>query len=261
MRRIGVGLLAVALMCCGPPSSAERLTASAARGVKIEIQEDLPAGAPPFPVVVLAPGGGVDMSQPLFTDLTRALNARGVAVVRFNWAYFTANPASGKQSDDLAAELEDMSAAIDVARHDGRLDPKAMVLMGKSLGSVVAARLLDANREVKGAVLLTPICSLPASLLKQPWQHDIYPGLSTQARPMAMIAGDRDPVCATQALYRMAATAQGPVRVVVVGGDHGFRAGPNRDPATAETTQRNIDLAIANAVDAARAILRDADAR
>jgi dienelactone hydrolase len=236
--------------------AAEHRTAATQRGVTIQVLEDLPKGPGPFPVVVLASGQGGDMTQPLLERLASALPAEGIAVVRFDWAYRTANPATGQQSADLTVEEDDMGAALALARKDPRLDPARIVLMGKSMGSVVAVRLFDRSAELRGAVLLTPVCSLPKRPGAPDWYAAPYAAFARQTRAMAMVAGDKDPVCSPADLYRMATTAAGPVRVAVVGGDHGFKAGPDNDPAAVEATQRNLDLAVRNAVDATATYLQ-----
>jgi dienelactone hydrolase len=229
--------------------AAEQHEAPTKRGVNVQIIESLPRGSGPFPVVVLANGRAGTMRSELPEAAAASLVAQGLAVVRFDWAFRTADPKNGQQSASLDDEVEDMAAALAFAKADKRLDAANIVLMGKSLGSVVSFRLFDQNSDVRGLVLLTPLCGMVAE--GPGWARDPYPALQRQTRPIALVAGDKDPVCATPALYKLASEASGPVRVVVVGGDHSFAAGPESDPTAVELSRRNLDLAIRNAVDAA----------
>jgi len=249
-------LIGLALALAGSAQAGERRTAMSERGVVVQILEDAPKGSGPFPVVVLASGAGGDMTQPLLAGLATSLAADGIAVVRFDWAYRTADPAKGQPSADLVAETQDLSAALAFARKNVRFDPTQIVVMGKSLGSVVAFRVFVRNPDLRGAVLLTPLCSLPSRPDAPAWALDPYPDFGGQRRPVALVAGDKDPICSLAALYRMAGEPASPARVAVTGGDHGFAAGAGADPATAEATRRNLDLAARNAADAAAAYLR-----
>jgi dienelactone hydrolase len=175
--------------------------------------------------------------------------AADVAVVRFDWAYRTADPAHGVQSNDLAAEVEDMTTALHLLDGDPHLDHGRIILMGKSLGSMVAWPVLAKRPDVKAAVLLAPLCTLPASVSPSPWRENIYPGFADHDRPIALIGGQSDPLCRNEVLYRVAGAAKGPIRIAIVGGDHSFVAGPGVDAATQQATERNLELAVNNAVD------------
>ena len=78
------------------------------------------------------------MRLPLMEKLSQMLAANGIAVLRFDWAYFTHDPKQGKASPDLSAEFEDMKTVVDFARGDQRFDQKRLMIGGKSLGSLIA---------------------------------------------------------------------------------------------------------------------------
>lgn len=116
-------------------------------------------------------------------------------------------------------------------------------------------RLFRAGPAIRAALLLRPVCSLKAGDHSPPWMADIYPGFAAETRPIAMILGDDDPYCHASDAYALAASNPGEVRVAVVGGDHDFA-----DRAGADVTERNLDLAVANAAGAAEHWLTTASA-
>lgn len=192
-------------------------------GTQISAMVDLPAGTAKVPALVLAPGQGYHMSLPAMEATARALSERGVAVFRFNWTYFTAEP-KGQPSPDLALELQDLQVVLAAARAHPRVDPQNITVGGKSLGSVVAWRAFVADQKLRSALLLTPICSrVPkGETTPRPEGREKYPGLESERRPSLWIVGDADPLCDPVALYALAAGGQKALRVAVVGGDHSF---------------------------------------
>lgn len=201
---------------------------------------DYPAGDGPFPAVVLAPGQGYHLGLPAMSETAKTLAQRGVAVYRFNWSYFTREP-KGQPSDDLSAELLDLQRVVQAARADARVDASRMGVAGKSLGSLVAWQAFRLDPRLKFAALLTPVCSDQIVGQGAPLAFAAnYPALETEARPLQFVLGDADPACEPKFLFRQAAEAKGPVRINVVGGNHGF-AGDSPDKASRDAAQaRNI---------------------
>jgi uncharacterized protein len=209
------------------------------RGARIEVLAEFPAGATgPVATVVLAPGSSYPMRQPLMAATARELLARGIAVWRFDWAYTTRQPA-GRPSPDLADEREDMRTVVDKARQDARVASDSLFVAGKSLGSGIAWQVLRADAALRGAVLLTPVCSERKGETVAAIGEENYPGLRQERRPLLLVAGDQDPVCEPATLYRFAATAGGPTRVAVIGGNHGFEQ-PGR---AGDAGTRNVERA------------------
>lgn len=215
---------------------------------------DVPDGQGPHPVAIYAPGGGGDARAAFPTALTKSLLERGVAVVRFDWS-FRAAPGSTQARDlvspGMAVEMADYAAALASVKGDARFRRGAILLMGKSLGTIVAARLLAAEPDIAGAVLMTPVCSRPFKPADPAWLREPYPTLIEEARPVALIGGEADPLCDPKALYGMAGRMRSRVRVVVVDGDHGFRVAD--DPSA---DARNFQLVGDASAAAAAAILR-----
>jgi hypothetical protein len=217
-------VLTLVLVIVPVESQAEALKLTTPRGAVVEVIAELPPGSGPFPALILAPGQGYHMNLPAIEQPAKRLLAQGVAVYRFNWAYFSRTSPGGSPSDDLSTEIEDLASVIARVRSEPRVDQRKISVGGKSLGSVVAWRVLREDKSLRSGLFLTPICSSLPKGATQPISEadENYPGLSTEQRRVTFIAGDRDPLCSPGVLYRFAASSVAPIRVAVVGGDHGF---------------------------------------
>ena len=137
-----------------------------------------PAGAP-VGLVVIAPGGGYDMSQPLITEAAEMAASLGYRALRFNWRYFTAGIERG---DGIKNEVRDLKEAVRYLESVSP-DEKRMILIGKSLGSIVSANVAgEGNYPV---ILLTPVCRNESEF------KSLYP---STGNVQVMIAGDQDPL-------------------------------------------------------------------
>ena len=240
MRLLSLLVIFIASMCGPRAAFADDIDIIGADGRQLSVIASFPSGDGKFPAIILAPGQGYHMNLPVMEEAARSFIGQGTAVFRFNWSYFTAQP-RGKPSEDLSKELQDFQAVLAAARNHPRVAGDKLVVGGKSLGSLVAWRALSADPKLRGALLLTPVCSRVPNGESQPRPeaNENYPGLDTQERPSLWISGDRDPLCSAQVLYTFASSSRR-ARVAIVGGDHGFE---NRalQPAGAETVRkRNI---------------------
>jgi predicted alpha/beta-hydrolase family hydrolase len=210
-------------------------------GEPLEVIADMPAGPGPFPAIVLAPGQGYPMDGALLAETARRLAEDGVAVWRFNWAYWTKDRSKGAPSEDLALEVREMAEVVAAARADRRVDPARLFVGGKSLGSLVAWQLLRQDAALHGALLLTPICTDERDGKPVAVGPEGYAGLATERRPLAFIAGDEDPSCTPSMLYAFAAGTAGSTRVAIVGGDHGLRQTRLAKEMQAKALARTVD--------------------
>jgi predicted alpha/beta-hydrolase family hydrolase len=220
---------------------AEELTIPSKHAGMVSVLADFPSGDGPFPAIVLAPGQGYHMRLPALAEPAKMLVASGVAVFRFHWAYFTAQP-KGNPSDDLAKELQDLQAVLGFARSHPRILHDSVMVGGKSLGSVVAWQALEADASLRAGVFLTPICSRVATgeTVPRSVADENYPGMAREARPILFVSGDRDPLCTSTLLYQFAAKGTSSTRVAVVGGDHSFEEPSLRAQATEAANGRHI---------------------
>ncbi|MCX9155976.1 alpha/beta hydrolase [Niveibacterium sp. 24ML] len=208
------------------------------RGARVSMLVDVPDGAGPFPAIVIAPGQGYHMRLPLMAQSAERLRAAGVLVYRFDWAYRGQPGAAGEPSEGLLAEAQDLSSVIDAMRKDARANPKQLFIAGKSMGSVVAWRVMRTQPDLRAGAFLTPICSDEKDGRIESAAEENYPHDAQHKRPTLFLAGDQDPLCAPSVLYRYAASLGGRARVAVVAGNHSL-AVPADEPASAA----NLDLA------------------
>ena len=203
------------------------------RGAIIDVLAEKPAGKGPFPAVVLASGSSYHMRLPILQRIAQELLARGIAVYRFDWAYQVAGTPFAAQPKDRASEIEDMTTVLAIAQHDANIDRERIAVAGKSLGSIIAWQVLRTTPELRGALLLTPVCTRPEA-------GDItalnYPNAANETRPIAWILGNSDPACPSATLYRFIAATESPSRLNVLSGDHGFEttAGAAHDTHTVD---------------------------
>jgi predicted alpha/beta-hydrolase family hydrolase len=221
---------------------AEKLTVTTARGEKVEVLADFPAGPGPFPTLVLAPGQAYPMTRPILEQTARQLVSQGIAVYRFNWARSATGPGGGAPSRGLVDELQDMHAVLAATKAEPRVDRDRLFVGGKSLGSMVAWRALAGDKSLKAGLFLTAVCSRRQTGQTTPTYlaDKIYPGVASETRPLLFISGDQDPLCAPRALYRFAENSGGPARVAIVGGDHSYGNPALAGEAAERARKRNI---------------------
>ncbi len=111
----------------------------AADGVRLESLWQAPAGAGPWPAVVIAHSHSLQAGGHMHTHILRtlgaALPARGIAALRFN---FRGVQGSEGTFSDGRGELHDLRGAIDYLAARCDVDPERIGLAGYSFGSRVA---------------------------------------------------------------------------------------------------------------------------
>ena len=96
IRRCLSACLVLAGAAGAPAASEPALTVETERGASVSVMTDLPSGDPPFPALVVAPGGGYPASAPLHAELAAAAAAAGYLVYRLDWAYWTAGASASR---------------------------------------------------------------------------------------------------------------------------------------------------------------------
>jgi len=229
--------------------AADELRITTPRGASVEVIADYPSGSGPFAAVILAPGQGYHMAAPLLVQTAQQFTARGIAVYRFNWAFYSKDPREGRPAPDFSTEFEDMTAVLDRVRGDTRIDRAKIIAAGKSIGSVVAWKVFSENKDLKAGLFLTPLCSRWQKEMNvfTPRVENNYPGIAEEKRPISFVFGDQDVAfCSPSILYRHAAQAGGAARVAVLAGDHSFAnpalKGPEGEAAMLKNVGRAADL-------------------
>nr|WP_283103708.1 alpha/beta fold hydrolase [Shewanella gelidii] len=136
-------------------------------------------------VVVFAHGAGANMHHEFMTTMASGLSKAGFQVVRFNFPYMQANAKDGKRrppdrAPKLVAHFDAQLQAL-----KAELQPKRVVLMGKSMGGRMAA-ILAADTTVDAVICLGyPFAPKPES------EPRIEP-IEQNHAPMLIVQGDRD---------------------------------------------------------------------
>ena len=136
-------------------------------------------------VFVCAHGAGGNMSDKSMLTVTRALGARGLGIVRFNFLY------REKRSSrpDPMPKLKETTAAV-VARARAELRPKTLIIGGRSMGGRAASMLAADGFDCSGLLLLAYPLHPPG---KPDQLRDAH--LPSIRVPVLCVNGTRDPFC------------------------------------------------------------------
>ena len=159
----------------------------------------LPSGTARVPAVVLVHGSGphdrdetVGANKP-FRDLAEGLAAHGIAVLRYEKRTKVA-PFSfiGRRFTVDDEVVDDAVAAVQLLRTESRVDPARIVVVGHSLGGMLAPRIASRDPALAGIVLMAGATqrSLPDMITDQFAYLATLPGADTAAlaasfRPLA----------------------------------------------------------------------------
>ena len=114
------------------------------------------------PVVILVHGSGQhDMDETIgaagnkpFRDLAHGLAKQGIAVIRYNKRYYQ-YPELVSSTVTIEDEvLDDVAAAIRFAVGQENLDTDRLIVIGHSLGGMLAPKIAQDNEEVDGIVIM-----------------------------------------------------------------------------------------------------------
>ena len=164
------------------------------------------------PVLILAHGAGSDMNEPLLCHVQKAVAARGIACLTFNFPY----KEQGRKPPDRAPVLEATWRAVIGAcgGEAGRL-----FIGGKSMGGRMASHLAAQGVACAGLVLL----GYPLHPARKPerLRVDHFPAIRC---PSLFIQGTRDPLCELERLEPALNTLGAPATLHrIEGGDHSFK--------------------------------------
>jgi len=136
-------------------------------------------------VFVCAHGAGGSMDDRGMLSTAKTLRSRGIGVVRFNFLY----KEKGSGRPDPMPRLKECVAAV-VAHSRDELNPKMLIIGGRSMGGRAASMLAADGFECNGMMLLAyPLhpAGLPDKL------RDAH--LPSIRVPVIAFSGTRDPLC------------------------------------------------------------------
>jgi predicted alpha/beta-hydrolase family hydrolase len=204
----------------------------------------------PAAAVVLAPGQNCVSRGPIFetfTDLaSKALdqNRAGLVVVRFEWDYCKQSPEHRVPSPLQINETQDLRAVLEYASKSPLINANRIALVGKSLGSLVTARLF-ASSTFRSLAILTPVCTYSShsrDIDEEPFNvlSMNYPFLKQDERPVLMVTGNQDDLCHLPHLEDFLSDSKGNIDTLVVGGDHGLTVRKATGEIDPQATEANI---------------------
>jgi predicted alpha/beta-hydrolase family hydrolase len=187
---------------------------------RIQVRESSTAAAyDPAPngdhstVFVCAHGAGGNMSDKGMLTTTRAIGARGIDIVRFNFLY------KEKKSNrpDQMPVLKETTEAV-VARVRDELEPKKVIIGGRSMGGRAASMLAADGFDADGLLLL----AYPLHPAGRPEQlRDTH--LAAIRMPVLCINGTRDALCTPSLMTAAIEKVTAPWQMLWIdGADHSF---------------------------------------
>lgn len=164
-------------------------------------------------VFVCAHGAGGNMSDRAMVAASKTLRERGFGVVRFNFLY----KERGSGRPDPMPKLMDTVAAV-VARTRTELEPRTLIIGGRSMGGRAASMLAADGFDADGLLLL----AYPLHPEGQPEKlRDAH--LPRITMPVLCINGTRDGLCTPALMERVLSTVTAPWEMHwLEGADHSF---------------------------------------
>lgn len=127
---------------------------------KLEGILTIPNNVEEAPVAILIQGSGQsDMNETIganrpFEDLAHELAKQGIATIRYNKRFYQ-HPEYADESITIADEiLEDANAAVEFAQKYENVDSTRIIIIGHSLGGMVAPVICEENPTVAGMISL-----------------------------------------------------------------------------------------------------------
>ena len=164
-------------------------------------------------VFVCAHGAGGNMADKSMIAVTRALAARGLSTVRFNFLY------KEKRSSrpDPMPKLKDTTTAV-VERARAELEPRTLIIGGRSMGGRAASMLAADGFDCSGLLLLAYPLHPPGNPDQLRDAH-----LPSIRVPVLCVNGTRDPFCTPELMKRVLERVTTPWEMLWLdGADHSF---------------------------------------
>jgi predicted alpha/beta-hydrolase family hydrolase len=187
----------------------------------------------PRATLLLAHGAGAPQTHPWMVGVSRALSARGMDVVTFNFLYAEQKRRAPDKNDVLEATWR---AAIGAVRARGDGAHGRLLIGGKSMGGRIATQIAaSADVDVMGLVLFGYPLHPPGKPEQLRAAH-----LPRVRVPMLFVQGSRDVFGTPAELGPIVEKLAGGTRLFVIeGGDHSLSV-PKRSGETFETVVARV---------------------
>jgi predicted alpha/beta-hydrolase family hydrolase len=187
-------------------------------------------------VFVCAHGAGGSMNDRGLLATARTLRSRGIGVVRFNFLY----KEKGSGRPDPMPRLKECVAAV-VARTREKLQPKTLIIGGRSMGGRAASMLAADGFECDGLLLLAYPLHPPGQPEKLRDAH--LPAIRV---PVLCFNGTRDPFCRRDLMEAALKTVKTTWEMRwIEGADHSFHV-----PKSSGRTDSEVLIEIGNFAEA-----------
>ncbi len=171
----------------------------------------------PAASLILAHGAGAGQRSPFMVGFARALAARGLGIVTFNFLYTEQR----RRTPDRLPALQECFRAVIAAVNTRAAAPATLFIGGKSMGGRVATHVAaaDPSLALAGLVLLGYPLHPPGRPAERRDAH-----LRDVRRPTLFVQGRRDTFGTPDELGpALRAMSPAPTLHVVDGGDHSFK--------------------------------------
>jgi uncharacterized protein len=187
-------------------------------------------------VFVCAHGAGGNMSDQGMLTTTRAIGARGIDIVRFNFLY---KEKKSSRPDQMPL-LKETTKAV-VARIREELQPKKLIIGGRSMGGRAASMLAADGFEADGLLLL----AYPLHPAGRPEQlRDAH--LPAIRMPVLCVNGTRDALCTPSLMNAALENVTAPWQMLWIdGADHSFHVLKSSGKTDAQVMSEIADAAAA----------------
>ncbi len=168
-------------------------------------------------MVTLAHGAGAGMNHPFMVALAKALTAKDIATMRFNFP-FTENKKG--RPDTPAVAHQTIEAAITKAQ---KLFPKLpLFVAGKSFGGRMTSQYMSTHHDtpVKGIIFYGFPLHAPGKPSIERADH-----LKDVKIPMLFLSGSKDEFATWKLIEKVCASLPLAKLVTIEGANHGFKAG------------------------------------
>jgi uncharacterized protein len=187
----------------------------------------------PRAALILAHGAGAPQTHPWMVGVARALAARHIDIVTFNFLYAEEKRRSPDKNDLLEATWR---AAIRTVRSRGDVAHRRLLIGGKSMGGRIASQIAaNVDVDVAGLVLLGYPLHPPGKPKQLRTAH-----LPRVRAPMLFVQGSRDAFGTPSELAPVVEELVAGTRLFVIdGGDHSLSL-PKRSGETFETVVARV---------------------